>query len=56
MTLHFSHIGLTDGRTFMSPFDWSPAARLWSPLGRPLPRRGTLLAAKNALRGAHRRI
>jgi hypothetical protein len=23
MTLHFSHIGLTDGRTFMIPFGWS---------------------------------
>jgi hypothetical protein len=22
MILHFSHIGLTDGRTFMIPFDW----------------------------------
>jgi hypothetical protein len=23
MILHFSHIGLTDGRTFMIPFGWS---------------------------------
>jgi hypothetical protein len=23
MILHFSHIGLTDGRTFMVPFGWS---------------------------------
>jgi hypothetical protein len=23
MTLHFSHIGFTDGRTFMIPFGWS---------------------------------
>jgi len=22
MILHFSHIGLTDGRTFMIPFGW----------------------------------
>jgi len=25
MTLHFSHIGLTDGRTFMIPFGARPA-------------------------------
>jgi hypothetical protein len=26
MILHFSHIGLTDGRTFMIPFGgWTPA-------------------------------
>src|SRR4051812_7437447 len=54
MILHFSHIGLTDGRTFMGPFDWSPTPRLWPPLWRPLPRRGTLLAARNTPRGAHR--
>jgi hypothetical protein len=23
MILHFSHIGFTDGRTFMIPFGWS---------------------------------
>src|SRR2546423_12083959 len=54
MILHFSHIGLTDGRTFMGPFEWSPAARLWPPFRRPLPRRGTLLAATKTPRGAHR--
>ena len=33
MILHFSHIGLTDGLTFMIPFGgWVPAARLWLPL------------------------
>jgi hypothetical protein len=38
MILHFSHIGLTDGRTFMIPFGWSgdpalaagAAAATWS--------------------------
>jgi hypothetical protein len=41
MILHFSHIGLTDGLTFIFPFgDWFPAARLWLPHGQPLPRRG----------------
>jgi hypothetical protein len=35
MILHFSHIGLTDGRTFMIPFgDCAPAPRLWLPQGR----------------------
>jgi len=49
MILHFSHIGLTDGLTFMIPFgDWSPAARLWLPHGPPLPGRGHASA-----RGAH---
>src|SRR5471030_629584 len=41
MILHFSHIGLTDGLTFMIPFRrWVPAARLWLPLRPPLPSRG----------------
>jgi hypothetical protein len=32
MILHFSHIGLTDGLTFMIPFRrLVPAARLWLP-------------------------
>jgi len=32
MILHFSHIGLTDGRTFMIPFgSREPATRLWPP-------------------------
>jgi hypothetical protein len=34
MILHFSHIGLTDGRTFMIPFGCAPAPRLWLPRGR----------------------
>jgi hypothetical protein len=39
--LHFSHIGLTDGLTFMIPFRRSvPATRLWLPLRPPLPGRG----------------
>jgi hypothetical protein len=39
MILHFSHIGLTDGLTFMIPFgDWVPATRLWLPFRPPLPR------------------
>jgi hypothetical protein len=33
MILHFSHIGFTDGRTFMIPFGWSSTG-LWLP-GRP---------------------
>src|SRR6516164_4509131 len=44
MILHFSHIGLTDGLTFMIPFgDWVPARRLWLPLRPPLPPRGEAL-------------
>jgi hypothetical protein len=32
MILHFSHIGFTDGRTFMVPFEeLCPVARLWQP-------------------------
>src|ERR1051325_6174934 len=31
MILHFSHIGLTDGRTFMIPFGWFQSPRLWQP-------------------------
>jgi hypothetical protein len=41
MILHFSHIGFTDGLTFMIPFSgWVPATRLWLPLRPPLPCRG----------------
>src|SRR6516165_12182925 len=44
MILHFSHIGLTYGLTFMIPFgDWVPARRLWLPLRPPLPPRGEAL-------------
>jgi hypothetical protein len=41
MTLHFSHMGLTDGLTFIisSTSEFRPA-RLWRPLGPPLPRWG----------------
>src|ERR671937_2289956 len=56
MILHFSHMGLTDGRTFMFPFGWIPAPRLWPPLWLPLPRRGMLLAAKNTLVRARPRM
>jgi hypothetical protein len=48
MILHFSHIGLTDGLTFMIPFGgWVPATRLWLPLRPPLPGRGDALAQKD---------
>jgi hypothetical protein len=48
MILHFSHIGLTDGLTFMIPFGgWVPATRLWLPLRPPLPGRGYALAHAN---------
>jgi len=40
MILHFSHIGLTDGLTFMIPFGWFQATWLWLPLRPPLPGRG----------------
>jgi len=50
MILHFSHIGLTDGLTFMIPFGgWVPATRLWLPLRPPLPGRGVALARANEL-------
>jgi hypothetical protein len=34
--LHFSHIGLTDGRTFMIPFGVDPGGTLWLPVRPPL--------------------
>ena len=41
MILHFSHIGLTDGRTFMIPFGgWGPVSLLWLPQGLPTLRHG----------------
>jgi hypothetical protein len=50
MILHFSHIGLTDGLTFMIPFGACvPAARLWLPLRPPLPGRGDALLRANHL-------
>jgi hypothetical protein len=37
MILHFSHIGFTDGLTFMIPFSGCvPSTRLWLPLRPPL--------------------
>src|ERR1700716_2240695 len=56
MILHFSHIGLTDGRTFMGPFDWSPATRLWPPFRRPLPRPERCLQQESTPLRAHRGI
>jgi hypothetical protein len=48
MILHFSHIGLTDGLTFMIPFGvWVPATRLWLPLRHPLPGRGYAVTRAN---------
>jgi hypothetical protein len=50
MILHFSHIGLTDGLTFMFPFGGgAPATRLWLPLRPPLPSRGHALARADGL-------
>src|SRR3954468_348665 len=41
MILHFSHIGLTDGRTFMVPFgSMTRTGRLWKPARPPLPSPG----------------
>src|SRR5215475_3701277 len=41
MILHFSHIGFTDGRTFMVPFGWiTRTGRLWRPVRSPLPSPG----------------
>src|SRR5512132_2567962 len=41
MILHFSHIGLTDGRTFMVPFgSMTRTGRLWRPVRPPLPSPG----------------
>src|SRR5205085_6052792 len=40
MILHFSHIGLTDGLTFIDPLRLVPAIRLWLPPRPPLPGRG----------------
>jgi hypothetical protein len=50
MILHFSHIGLTDGLTFMIPFGgWVPATRLWLPLRLPLPSRGYAITRANGV-------
>jgi hypothetical protein len=50
MILHFSHIGLTDGLTFMIPFGGCvPATRLWLPLRPPLPGRGHAIAQTKPL-------
>jgi hypothetical protein len=51
MILHFSHIGFTDGRTFMVPFEeFGPVARLWPPLRLPLPRHGAHACEQAAAR------
>ena len=52
MILHFSHIGLTDGRTFMIPFGLVPATRLWLPLRLPLPVEETPSRAPNPTRSS----
>jgi hypothetical protein len=44
MILHFSHIGFTDGLTFMCPFGVVGATRLWLPVRPPLHTRSKLLA------------
>jgi hypothetical protein len=46
MILHFSHMGLTDGRTFMFPFDWIPSPGSGCRSGRRY-RAQELLAARN---------
>src|SRR6476620_458232 len=52
MILHFSHIGFTDGRTFMVPFEeFGPVPRLWPPLRLPLPRHGARACGEAAPRG-----
>src|SRR6478735_2222446 len=49
MILHFSHIGLTDGRTFNGSLsDLVPATGLWLPLRLPLPRRGVGARGRNS--------
>src|SRR3954470_18079936 len=49
MILHFSHIGLTDGRTFMIPFEeFCPVRRLGLPFRLPLPRHGARAHGKAA--------
>jgi hypothetical protein len=51
MILHFSHIGFTDGRTFMVPFEeFGPATRLWQPWRLPLPRHGAHACEEAAAR------
>src|SRR3954467_1525988 len=51
MILHFSHIGFTDGRTFMVPFEeFGPVTRLWPPSRLPLPRHGAHACEQAAAR------
>jgi hypothetical protein len=51
MILHFSHIGFTDGRTFMVPFEeFGPVARLWPPWRLPLRRHGAHACEQAAAR------
>src|SRR5437763_5946117 len=51
MTLHFSHIGFTEGRTFTFALSYgclqiSQRRRLWRPFRSPLPRRGMAQSAR----------
>src|SRR5579864_762976 len=57
MTLHFSHIGLTEGLTFtfVSPERWS-SVRLWRPRGRRYRTEARHAAPKDALRAHPARI
>src|SRR5688572_7857068 len=49
MILHFSHIGLTDGRTFMIPFgSHLRRCRLWPPQGAAATGRGRALTGARA--------
>src|SRR3954447_14715027 len=53
MILHFSHIGLTDGRTFMIPFGLDSGEWLWLPVRPPLPNsRNDACSKKDALLSA----
>src|SRR3954471_17021036 len=46
MILHFSHIGFTDGLTFMCPFGLICATRLWLPFRLPLHARSKVFRAR----------
>jgi hypothetical protein len=54
MILHFSHIGFTDGRTFMVPFEeFGPVAPLWLPSRLPLRRHGAHACEEAAARATN---
>src|SRR4029077_19397191 len=55
MILHFSHIVLTDGRTFMIPFGWFQSPRLWQPERLPLPRSGRQATRRHAAPSSRRK-